>query len=165
MVCSSICNTGEAACQGARARCLHHTADVKPDQGQCTVEHPQLISPQTAKLSYALKLQSWHGRPIFILFLYIAHGPWVLYALPSLAVKAARLGPSYFPSTATRNWFAPEPVDGCTHVYIYTWSSRGNVVLSLKIYVTQEVCEVWKIMYCMSLHHYFTITFFSAKCM
>ena len=40
----------------------------------------------------------------------------VLYALPSPAVKAARLGPSYFPSTATRNWFVPEPVDGCTHV-------------------------------------------------
>ena len=40
----------------------------------------------------------------------------VLYALPSLAVKAARLAPSYFPSTAPRNWFAPDPVDGCTHV-------------------------------------------------
>ena len=40
----------------ARARCLHHTADVKPDQGQCTVEHQQLISPQTEKLSIALKL-------------------------------------------------------------------------------------------------------------
>ena len=64
----------------ARARCLHHTADVKPDQEQCTVEHPQLISPQTAKLSYALKLQLWETNlhPLSL------HRPWTLYRLKIL---------------------------------------------------------------------------------
>ena len=44
------------------------------------------------------------------------HQHRVLYALLSPDSIGAGLGPFYFPRTATRNWFAPEPVDGCTHV-------------------------------------------------
>ena len=45
------------------------------------------------------------------------HIYWVLYALLSPDSIGAGLGPYYFTSTTTRNWFAPVPVDGCTHVW------------------------------------------------